>query len=239
MIHIEDLPNWAGPYSCLRRPLWLFEHQSCTFRISTHLRIAYCSYRIPFLLEGDPEGYQWYPIHDNLGEPLSNPNPSSILGALSNFLNYLIIECNWTLERVHLFGFGQGGTVAVELARKCWTETTSGITSELTEKNCLASVVTISGPLLSYPSFNPCPTPLLIVHRPITESTSLKSTDIRALKKGFGGPGGGMEGKVVEEKLGAHREGMPASQEEWFTVMRFWADVLRQRITGEGIYHIN
>jgi hypothetical protein len=98
----------------------------------------------------------------------------------------------------------------------------------------LGSVITITGSLLSYPTGIPCPTPLLIVHRPGTEQSALTKSDLVALRKGFGGDGG----RIVEEKLGKEREGMPANQEEWLVIMKFWADVLERVVRGEGIYQV-
>ena len=180
------------------------------------------------MLEDDPEGFQWYPTYSPLGEPLTNPNPTSVLSSLLSFITYLIEACTWPPERIHLFGFGQGGTIAAELALKFWRE--SNIFQETDTRKKLGSVVTITGPLLSYPTGVPCPTPLLIVHRP---GTALTNSDLGALRKGFGGGG-----RIVEEKLGKEREGMPANKEEWLVVMKFWADVLESVVRGEGIYRV-
>lgn len=113
---------------------------------------------------------------------------------------------------------------------KLWRDSNSS-TSQENEKKRPGSVVTIAGPLLSYPTGSPCPTPLLIFHRPGTEQTALSKSDLTALKKGF-------NGRVIEEKFGKEREGMPANKDEWTVVMKFWSDVLQKTIRGEGIYRI-
>ncbi|KAG8842668.1 hypothetical protein FRB91_004004, partial [Serendipita sp. 411] len=97
---------------------------------------------IPFLLEDDPQGFQWYPTYSPLGELLPNPNPSSTLEDLTRLLVHLVEECNWSSERIHLFGFGQGGSIATEL----------GLQWNRTHRKDLGSVITVSGPLLSYPT---------------------------------------------------------------------------------------
>lgn len=159
-------------------------------------------------------------------------------------LKYLLDDCEWTEERVHLFGFGQGGSVAVELARLWAREciesaenSSDPSASTMSRKTgVLGSVTTISGPLLSHPTPNtkPCLTPLLIVHRPGSSESALAAPDVGGLKKGFGG-------RVVVDEIGkrSKKEGMPSSRDEWMGVMRFWAEVLGTRVAGEGIYRVN
>ena len=156
-------------------------------------------------------------------------------------LKYLLDECGWTEDQIHLFGFGQGGSVAVEFAR-IWaresmesTSVSKVSTGTATERTgVLGSVTTISGPLLSHPTPNtkPSMTPLLVVHRPGSSESALSALDVRVLKKGFGGR------VVVVEIDGRGKEGMPASREEWVGIMGFWADVLSRRVVGEGIYRV-
>lgn len=181
------------------------------------------------MLEDDPEGFQWYATYSPLGEFLTNPNPTDVLSSLLSFIRHLIEVCTWPSERIHLFGFGQGGTIAAELALKLWRE--SNTSQEMDTRKKLGSVVTITGPLLSYPTGLPCPTPLLIVHRPGTEQSALTNSDLAALRKGFGG-------RIVEEQLAKEKEGMPTNKDEWLVVMRFWADVLERAIRGEGVYRV-
>lgn len=139
------------------------------------------------------------------------------------FIQYLTQECHWTTSKIHLFGFGQGGSVASELALKVWKESS--------QKDNLGSLVTISGPLLSYPTGVACATPLLIVYRPGSQESGLSNSDLTAFKKGFGD-------RIVEEKLRGEKEGMPSSREEWLPVMQFWSDVLSRRMQGQGLYQV-
>lgn len=192
------------------------------------------SSRIPYLLPSDPPAYQYFPLYTLLGEPISAPNPTAVLERLVSMLKYLVNECQWPEDRIHLFGFGQGGSVAIELARSWAREQMNAGSKSNTGSGTLASVTTVSGPLLSHPTPNAKPslTPLLIVHRPRSNESGLTGADVRALKKVFGG-------RVVVEEIGDDgKEGMPASRNEWLGIMRFWADVLARKIVGEGIYKV-
>jgi len=116
---------------------------------------------IPFIEAGS----QWYPSFDRLGEILSNPNPSIALEQLSRTIKHLIHDVGWAPNRIHLFGFGQGGSLACELARRVYYDSTGS------PPHHLGSVVTVCGPLLTYATStsNRCPTPVLIFYRPDAE----------------------------------------------------------------------
>ncbi|KAJ6588343.1 hypothetical protein B0H19DRAFT_1098851 [Mycena capillaripes] len=165
--------------------------------------------RVPFLYE---ESYAWFPSFDDLGELIERPNPTSALSLMDRIFQHLREDCAWPANRIHLFGFAQGGSVAVELGVKMWRET-------------LGSIVTISGPLLSYPTLSTLsPTPLLVAYRP----SAVPPSALPAFKKGFR--------RVVEHKMGA-QGGMPASKAEWEPIMRFWSEVLGRRRV-EGVYEV-
>lgn len=197
---------------------------------------------IPFLFPEDPEGFQWYPTYSDLGELLTKPDPTPVLQDLLELLDHLVNDCHWQASNIHLFGFAQGGSVAAELALRYWKHPGSGSRDSGDAANLrsrhvtLGSIVTISGPLLSYPTNIACPTPILIVHRPNSEDSALTNAAIAAFKKGF-------TGRVVEERLDGPptREGMPSSRAEWEPIMRFWSDVLSRRIggtAGDGVFRI-
>jgi predicted esterase len=181
--------------------------------------IEACS--IPFLDEDDPEAYQWYPTYDDLGELLTNPNPSSILQSLVVLLELLIAECSWQPSRIHLFGFAQGGSVATELAL-LWSRL---------KGTHLGSMITVAGPLLSYPTISSCTTPILVIHRLGSNDSGLKPVDLSAIRKGF-------TGRVIEEKLSSKKEGMPAGKDEWEPLMRFWSETLSRR-APEGTVEVS
>lgn len=172
---------------------------------------------MPFLYE---DSYQWYPSFTALGELLPNPNPTPALDLMTKLLNHLITDCGWIPSQIHLFGFAQGGSVAAEFAlnySKLHPDTTP-----------LGSVITIGGPLISYPTVSKsCPTPILAFHRPPPSESALPSGALPAFRKGF---------KVLEE-VKLEGEGMPRSADEWKPIMKFWSEKLGTRV-GEGVYEV-
>ncbi|KAJ7253051.1 hypothetical protein B0H12DRAFT_1117201 [Mycena haematopus] len=165
--------------------------------------------QVPFLYE---ESFAWFPSFDDLGELIERPNPTGALLLMDQIFKHLTDDCAWPANRIHLFGFAQGGSVAAEFGVKMNRET-------------LGSIVTVSGPLLSYPTLSTLSlTPLLIAYRP----SEVPPNALAAFKKGFH--------RVVEHKMGAGG-GMPASKPEWEPIMRFWSEVLTRRRV-EGVYEV-
>jgi len=178
--------------------------------------------RVPYL---DEEAYQWYESFDNLGELLARPNPTGVLEKLEKLLDHLVRDCHWPPNKIHLFGFGQGGSVAAELGLRWWKSRCTGNNPD----SRLGSIVSIAGPLLSYPTLSKtCASPLLVFYREDSESTKLSGGDLTALKKGYGN---------IEEVKGARGEGMPRNRAEWEGIMRFWSSYLSRR-TGSGLYEV-
>lgn len=176
----------------------------------------------------DEPAFQWYASFDHLGEFLQNPNPTLAVDALVRTLEYLTDKCSWSANRIHLFGFAQGGTVAAETGLRWWSLHRS--TSQ-SSKASLATIATISGPLLSYPTTaSKCPTPVLVFHRQPSGSSGLPATALAAFRKGY---------TDVREVKVAGGEGMPRSRDEWENVMRFWSDRLSRRAPGgSGLYEV-
>ncbi|KAJ7507200.1 hypothetical protein B0H11DRAFT_1970674 [Mycena galericulata] len=157
--------------------------------------------RVPFLYE---ESFAWFTSFDDLGELIERPNPTPALALMDRILQHLTDDCGWPLHRIHLFGFAQGGSRA---------------------RQALGSIVTVSGPLLSYPTLPTLsPTPLLVAYRP----SALPPSALTPFKKGFL--------RVAEHKMGGEG-GMPASKAEWEPIMRFWSDALGRRRV-EGVYEV-
>jgi len=168
---------------------------------------------IPFLY--DEEAFQWYTSFDGIGDLLTRPNPTPALELLQRALDALIRECGWTADRIHLFGFAQGGSVAAELACHWWKVSQ--------HKSWLGSVVTVDGKLLSYPTPSKlCPTRVLAFDRLSGE------IEASSFSKGFD--------NVIHEKVAG--EGMPRSRDEWEIIMRFWSDNLSRRGL-DGMYPIS
>ncbi|KAL1938084.1 hypothetical protein VTO73DRAFT_11913 [Trametes versicolor] len=191
--------------------------------------------KIPYLYE---EAYQWFPSFDHLGELLEHPNPTSALELMTKIVDHLVNDCAWPPQRIHLFGFAQGGSVGAQFALKYWSSelslqqkalpSSSDSQSSVPAPHSLGSVVSVCGPLLSYPTLpKPCPTPLLIFHRPPPAETAMRPAAVAELKKGFA--------KVEEVKV--RGEGMPRSKEEWQPIMRFWSEHLGRR-QMDGLYEV-
>lgn len=89
----------------------------------------------------------------------------------------------------------------------------------------LGSIVSVSGPLLSYPTLSKiCTTPILIYHRPPPSDMALLSGQLTAFKKAYQ--------SVNDVKMGGG-DGMPGSKIEWEPIMRFWSERLgRRRVDG-------
>jgi len=194
--------------------------------------------QVPFL---DEPSFQWYPSFSPLGELLDNPNPSPALDLLSQVLGYLTDHgeggCKWPADRIHLFGFAQGGSVALEAGLRWWKSKSNVNSQSYATSSGLGSIVSISGPLLSYPTLNSssadarCPTPVLLVHRPPQAEDALPAGSVAAVKKGYR--------DVSESKL--LKSGMPSSKEEWEPIMRFWSQRLSRReveTEGENVFQV-
>lgn len=81
--------------------------------------------------------YQWYTSFTSLGELIERPNPLPAVEKIHRAVKYLG-ECQWPASRIHLFGFAQGGTVALE--------------SALRLPGGLKSVVSVGGGLVESPT---------------------------------------------------------------------------------------
>lgn len=174
--------------------------------------------RIPFLYE---EAYQWYTSFDELGEIIERPNPTPAFRHLDKVIDHLIKDCQWPINRIHFFGFAQGGSVGAEFVVRRWKAHSSKGTD-----HAFASVVSVSGPLLSYPTHSDllCPTPLCAAHR-----LPLASSLISDFRKAFS--------PVTETRMIEKDEGMPASRTEWEPIMRFWSETLTRRPV-DGLYEV-
>ncbi|KAN0063716.1 hypothetical protein ACQY0O_003766 [Thecaphora frezii] len=199
------------------------------------------SKRVPFLDEGE-EAWMWWDTFDSLGEILTKPNPTSTVAGIQALLDYLTAPredsgCAWPPFALHLFGFGQGGSVALESAvafakkRRQIAAHSGGAAPPTDPKTVeLGSVVSICASLVSHPTLDPLlSTPILYVHRtPAASATTVASLRkaTRALQIEKFDPIGAPGGEVVTEA-------MPRNQREWDPVMRFWSRLLRNRTKWE------
>ncbi|EJU04692.1 hypothetical protein DACRYDRAFT_47218 [Dacryopinax primogenitus] len=210
LILLHGLGDTELPFANLGRSLKL--PQTATLSLRAPLRI-------PFLEE---DAFQWYPSFDPLGDLLTRPDPTGAVDVLLLTLKALVDDCHWPVNKIHLFGFAQGGSVAAELAVRVWQDRVFPSGGETVEPLALASVVTIGGPLLEHPTFTPaCATPILVFHRLPPSASALPSSAVRAFERAF---------QEMKELKITGGEGMPRSREEWEPVMRFWAGVLGRRV---------
>ena len=175
----------------------------------------------------EEDAFQWYMSFDHLGELIERPNPTPAVDLLSKVANHLIKDCSWPANRIHLFGFAQGGTVAAEFGIKFWKDQ---LQEQSAPSTSLGSIVSVSGPLLSWSTSKVItPTPVLLVHRPPPSEAALPTDALVAYKRAFQ--------LVSEGRLGSKHLGMPASKEEWEPIMRFWSEKLGHRKVT-GIYEV-
>lgn len=196
-----------------------------------NVKVYLCgNFRVPFLHE---DAFQWYPSFDQLGDLIERPNPTIALDLMTKILEYLITACAWPPQNIHLFGFAQGGSVALESCLKWWQSQIENVSKPALDSSsptpsALGSIVTIGGPLLSHPTLSViCPTYLFAFSRLPPSEPSLKLGDLASLRKGFG---------VVKE-LKLSGQGMPRSKDEWYPIMEFWSQRLSRRQIG-GLYEV-
>lgn len=185
--------------------------------------------RVPFLYE---DAFQWYTSFDGLGELIERPNPTPALDLLEKVIEHLIDGCAWPSHRIHLFGFAQGGSVAAEFGIKWWKKHRNSQTPADSPSSAmdgtLGSIISISGPLLSYPTLSiKNPTPILIVHNLLPSESALPANAVADIKKAY---------DSVTEKTSKER-GMPSSKAGWQPIMEFWSTHLGRRQV-DGLYEV-
>ncbi|TDL25536.1 hypothetical protein BD410DRAFT_813314 [Rickenella mellea] len=182
--------------------------------------------QIPYLYE---ESFQWYPSFDPLGEMLERPDPTPALTLMKAILDHLTSNCGWHPDHIHLFGFAQGGSVAAEAGIAWWRASMERSSSAPSPAPvALGSIVTIGGPLLSYPTLSKlCPSPLLAFSRSAPGSPTLSASDMAAFRKGY---------ESVRD-VACAGEGMPRARDEWLPVMQFFSEKLARRVVGD-VYEV-
>ncbi|KAH7920979.1 alpha/beta-hydrolase [Leucogyrophana mollusca] len=216
LILLHGLGDTHVPFSKLGRQLNLPQTATLALRAPD---------QIPFLYE---QAFQWYTSFDPLGELLDRPNPTPALDLLLRVLTHLTGECGWPPGRIHLFGFAQGGSVAAEVCILWWRRELQRQKSKEGDPRPLGSLISISGPMLSYPTLSsPCLTPALVFHRAPPSELALPNDALTSFRKAFV--------SVLEVKKAG--DGMPRSKDEWEPLMRFWSEKLERR-QGEGLYEV-
>ncbi|QRW04146.1 Rho-GTPase-activating protein [Ceratobasidium sp. AG-Ba] len=201
LIFLHGLGDTLAPFARLAKQLQL--PQTATL-------ILQAPDLIPFLEEGE-EMYQWYTSFTQLGELIEHPNPLRGVQVVHRALEHLTSPtCGWPADRIHLFGFAQGGSVALESALR----RPGGIKSVVSVGGGLVEVPTRAGPGAG--------TKVLYVGSSAGET---------GLSKGFS--------SVRVERMGGTEVRMPKGKDEWGVIMRFWSEVLERRgPEGEGIHRV-
>ncbi|KAF8927834.1 Alpha/Beta hydrolase protein [Dissophora ornata] len=177
---------------------------------------------VPYLEE---EGWQWFPSFNNLtGELLGPDSPERILQVkqlvrpeLIKFLRHCINHCSFDAHKITLFGFSQGGEIALDLAAF------GGLN--------LRAVISIAGYFMEE-SQNETPattlsTKVLIMQGDKDDLRTVKDAKdkFKYIQRIFGKTN--TEQKIVEGM--AH--GMPCNEPGWRPLMEFFALNLDHRST--------
>lgn len=168
---------------------------------------------VPFL-EGPH--WMWYPTFDAFGELLTKPDPTRTVADIVAVLEHLIAQCGWAAGSIHMFGFGQGATVALETMVR-WSASHTN--------QALGSIVSVAGELVSHPTQQPASTPALHIYRSATDMQN--STRWASHRK-------------ASAALTLHRLPLSNGQDEamlqgkeWDCAMHFWSRFLRHRTSWE------
>lgn len=194
------------------------------------------------------------PMHYLTPTPPPFPTPEQLkalhtqtIPLIRNLLVHLTRDCGWNLQDIHLFGWGEGGTIALETGRSVGVD---GITDFLdqdmtTDRQSilkrLASIVSISGPLISTPSVGAAALnieiPVLYFHRPRGKGTASTTETPSSLTKTFKS----VKHVVASFDLRSASQNernedirMPSIEAEWRRVMKFWSRNLIQRPIDMG-----
>lgn len=169
--------------------------------------------RLPLM---DGPSCSWYNTFDRMFNPIPHPDPTKHVPMLRKLLETLTSsEIGWDLHRIHLFGWGQGGSMALELAKSVTVKPLGDTVKRL------GSVISICGPLLPTASSvsTPGQTPALLFTRlpPQAAAHRRQKGDLQAVCK---------ELEVINGEKGRGGEDMPRGRVEWEGIMKFWGNVL-------------
>lgn len=175
----------------------------------------------------DGPSYSWYNTFDRMFNPIPRPDPTKHLPTLRILLEKLTSpEIGWKTQQIHLFGWGQGGTMALELALHLATKPLSLPPSHGTSCSRFGSVTSVCATLLSSPTTLSY-TPALAFTRisPASAAHGRLMTDLKKALK---------EVEVVNGEKAKGGEDMPRGRAEWEGIMRFWGRVLAKDESWKG-----
>ncbi|KAI7816833.1 Alpha/Beta hydrolase protein [Gamsiella multidivaricata] len=186
---------------------------------------------VPYL---EQEGWQWYPSFNNLnGELLGPDSPERMLQVkqlvrpeLIKLIRHCIDHCGFESRKISLFGFSQGGEIALDLAAF------GGLN--------LRAVISVAGYLMEEaqndePAVKPSNTQVLVMQGDKDDLRTIQEAKARFkyLQKTFG------KANVEQQIVEGMGHGMPASESGWRPLMEFFARVLDHRSTTmEGMSNV-
>ncbi|KAG7670686.1 hypothetical protein Ndes2526B_g00472 [Nannochloris sp. 'desiccata'] len=183
-------------------------------------------------------GRSWFTVWDptfeliegRQGEERRIRSMHSTIDGLEQLLMHLNVHCGWDSRKIHLFGFSQGGTVAMELARRC-----------AAQGKVLGSCVAIASGLLEEQlyeegSFNDIThnsdtkdkLPVLLLHGDkdaVVSRRRVGGTEALLKSEGF---------SVELHSIPGKGHAMLNSETETRIVMEFWAKHLSNRPTDDS-----
>ncbi|KAI0884457.1 alpha/beta-hydrolase [Annulohypoxylon maeteangense] len=178
---------------------------------------------------GPPRNFHWgddLTLSPSTGDLDTDPGFSKAEGlVLGKLIRETLIEkCGWDTDDIVLFGFGQGGSLALGLSSKIRQ---GERVVDVTEGNGAASttfkgVVTIGGPLPTsmIPTISArgkSRTPILACHGRSSENLDEDAMDL--LRKEFA--------FIREVKWNKSNDDMPRNKDEMVPIMRFFAEKIR------------
>ncbi|KAE8222783.1 hypothetical protein CF319_g4079 [Tilletia indica] len=210
---------------------------------------------IPLLADPDEHPSQsphaWWDAFDLLtGDtlPPQAQNPRSCLDQLSKLLDYLTAPlssngCAWPSHTIHLFGYGQGGTAALESAI-AWTRSQRISSSPARDTHELGSVVSVCGPMLSQPGSLSTPRPasipiLSFLRHPSADNSAPQAiTERNKLKTAF-------QPSPQVVVLPGNEDTMLRGKSEFDILIKFWSEQAKWRNRSqwelgqqEGVYRV-
>ncbi|KAK6910846.1 hypothetical protein I204_03121 [Kwoniella mangroviensis CBS 8886] len=172
----------------------------------------------------DHPSFSWYPTFTPTFDPLpiQNHNPTVHMAKLRNLTSILISkEVGWELKDIHLFGFGQGGTIALELGLSIYNQPLG--TGQDPPKR-FGSIVSICASILTHPTSTlNIQTPVCYFTRHSPQS-AIHQKNLNVLKRAY------KDVEVVQAS--GDNEQMPRNKDEWYGIMKFWGQVLGRKDEG-------
>jgi hypothetical protein len=178
------------------------------------------------------------PLHYLTPSPPPTPTPDQLealhtqtIPLIRRVLKHLVQDCGYDASGIHLFGWGEGGTVALEVGNSIGKDSIGDNIRRI------GSIISVSGELWSTPSVGTkesnFETPVFYFHRPRPSTTTPSSTtstpEINHLRKIFSRVtsfSACYNPRIASQNEQGKDVSMPKTQDEWKRLMKFWSEVL-------------